>query len=156
MKEVKIYCDGACSGNPGPGGWGCILIYKGIEKEASGFEEDTTNNRMELTAAIKALEMLKEPCMVNVFTDSSYLYNTFAQKWIDNWLMNGWKNASKKPVENSDLWKQILNLSKVHKITWNKVKGHADNPLNNRCDALATGEIKNFKKNRGKEEQGEN
>lgn len=142
MKEVKIYTDGACSGNPGPGGWGAILLYKGNEKELSGFAAETTNNRMELLAAIRALDALKEPCKVELYTDSAYLYNGFTKGWIYNWNRNGWKTSQKKPVENRELWEQLLAHSKKHEISWNKVKGHADNLLNNRCDALATGEIK--------------
>jgi len=142
MKEVKIYTDGACSGNPGPGGWGAILIYKEIQKEMSGYDPETTNNRMELMAAIKALDALKEPCKVALYTDSAYLCNGFAKGWIYNWNRNGWRTSQKKPVENRELWEQLLAHSRKHEISWNKVKGHADNPLNNRCDALATGEIK--------------
>jgi len=142
MKDVTIYTDGACSGNPGPGGWGAILIYKDIKKEMSGYAAETTNNRMELLAAISALDALKEPCKVSLYTDSAYLCNGFVQGWIYNWNRNGWKTSQKKPVENRELWEKLLKHSKTHEIAWNKVKGHADNPLNNRCDELATGEIK--------------
>ena len=142
MKEVTIYTDGACSGNPGPGGWGAILEFKGIEKEISGFEANTTNNRMELTAAGKALSLLKEDCIVKLYSDSAYLVNGFQQKWILGWQKNGWKNSKKEPVLNSDLWKELVALDKRHRITWIKVKGHSDNVKNNRCDELATGEIK--------------
>lgn len=142
MKEVTIYTDGACSGNPGPGGWGAILIYKENKKEMSGYAAETTNNRMELLAAIRALDALKEPCAVSLYTDSAYLCNGFSKGWIYNWNRNGWKTSQKKPVENRELWEQLLKHSQTHKISWNKVKGHADNPLNNRCDELATGEIK--------------
>ncbi|WP_350494240.1 ribonuclease HI [Thermoanaerobacterium sp. R66] len=142
MPEVIIYTDGACSGNPGPGGWGAILIYKDTVKEISGYEENTTNNRMELTAAIEALKMLKRPCKVNLYSDSSYLINAFNQKWIDNWLKKGWIKSDKTPVENKDLWLKLLDLSSIHQIKWIKVKGHADNEYNNRCDKLATDEIK--------------
>ncbi len=142
MKEVTIYTDGACSGNPGPGGWGAILEFKGIEKEISGFEANTTNNRMELTAAVKALSLLKEDCIVKLYSDSAYLVNGFQQKWILGWQKNGWKNSKKEPVLNSDLWKELVALDKRHRITWIKVKGHSDNVKNNRCDELATGEIK--------------
>lgn len=142
MKEVTIYTDGACSGNPGPGGWGAILEFKGIEKEISGFEANTTNNRMELTAAVKALSLLKEDCIVKLYSDSAYLVNGFQQKWILGWQKNGWKNSKKEPVLNSDLWKELVALDKRHRITWIKVKGHNDNVKNNRCDELATGEIK--------------
>ena len=142
MKEVTIYTDGACSGNPGPGGWGAILEFKGIEKEISGFEANTTNNRMELTAAVKALSLLKEDCIVKLYSDSAYLVNGFQQKWILGWQKNGWKNSKKEPVLNSDLWKELVALDRRHRITWIKVKGHSDNVKNNRCDELATGEIK--------------
>ena len=142
MKEVTIYTDGACSGNPGPGGWGAILEFKGIEKEISGFEANTTNNRMELTAAVKALSLLKEDCIVKLYSDSAYLVNGFQQKWILGWQKNGWKNSKKEPVLNSDLWKELVALDKRHRITWIKVKGHSDNVKNNRCDELATGDIK--------------
>ena len=142
MKKVTIYTDGACSGNPGPGGWGAILIYKDQKLELSGFEAHTTNNRMELLAPIEALSRLKEPCEVDVYSDSAYLVNAFLQNWLVNWVRRGWLKSDKKPVENRDLWEQILKLSQTHRITWHKAKGHADNPLNNRCDALATGEIR--------------
>lgn len=140
--RVSIYTDGACSGNPGPGGWAAILIASGKEKEISGFEASTTNNRMELTAAIKALEALNVPCEVEIFSDSSYLVNAFLQNWIVNWKMNGWRNASKGPVSNEDLWHILDDLSQVHDIKWIKVKGHADDPYNNRCDKLAVEQIK--------------
>ena len=142
MKEVTIYTDGACSGNPGPGGWGAILEFRGIEKEISGSVPNTTNQRMELTAALKALELLKEPCFVQLHSDSAYLIRGFNENWLGKWEQNGWKNSKKEPVSNEDLWKALLEQNRRHKITWIKVKGHSDNPLNNRCDALATGEIK--------------
>ena len=142
MKTVDIYTDGACSGNPGPGGFGAILMYKDNKKEISGFERDTTNNRMELTAAIEALELLKEPCEVNIYSDSSYLVNAFSKGWIYNWMKNGWKTESKDPVKNEDLWRRLAEKNRVHKIKFIKVKGHADNEYNNRCDFLATNEIK--------------
>jgi len=142
VKKVMIYTDGACSGNPGPGGWGAILIYKEKKLELSGFAEHTTNNRMELLAAIEALSRLKEPCEVDVYSDSAYLTNAFLQNWLGNWVRRGWIKSDKKPVENRDLWESLLEFSRVHRISWYKVKGHADNPLNNRCDELATGEIK--------------
>lgn len=141
MKKIEIYTDGACSGNPGAGGWGAVLFYKNIKKEISGFCENTTNNQMELTAVIKALEKLKEPCDITLYSDSAYLINAFTQGWIENWQHNGFKNSNKKPVQNVDLWKQIIDFNNLHKITWIKVKGHADNEFNNRCDQLATGEI---------------
>lgn len=146
MKEVKIYTDGACSGNPGPGGWGAVLLYGVHKKEISGFVPDTTNNRMELTAAIQALAALKEPCKVDLFTDSAYLCNAINKAWLPNWQKNGWKNASKKPVENQDLWQMIVEQMSVHQVSFHKVKGHADNEFNNRCDALATGAVQNRSK----------
>jgi len=142
MKAVTIYTDGACSGNPGPGGYGAILEYNGQKKEISGYEPETTNNRMELTAAIRALEALKEPCKVELYTDSSYLCNAFSQRWIQRWQSNGWKTASKKPVENQDLWTSLAELTEIHMVCWHKVKGHADNDSNNRCDQLARDAIK--------------
>ena len=142
MKQVTIYTDGACSGNPGPGGWGAILIYREQRLELSGYEARTTNNRMELLAPIQALSRLKEPCSVKVYSDSAYLVNAFRQHWLENWVRRNWLKSDKKPVENKDLWKQILAFTQQHQIEWIKVKGHADNPLNNRCDELATGEIK--------------
>jgi len=146
MKKVTIYTDGACSGNPGDGGWGAVLFYKNIKREISGFEENTTNNKMELTAAIKALEMVKEPCEIELYSDSAYLINAFNQDWITNWQMNGFRNASKKPVLNVEMWQKLIEFNTVHKITWIKVKGHADNEFNNRCDQLATGEIEKHRK----------
>ena len=137
MKKVDIYTDGACSYNPGPGGWAAVLIYKGNEKEISGYEPESTNNRMELTAVLQALQALKEACYVTVYTDSAYIHNAFAKGWINNWQANGWKTASKKPVENQDLWKGIIELAKKHRVTWKKVKGHADDKYNNICDKLA-------------------
>ncbi|PKM82083.1 MAG: ribonuclease HI [Firmicutes bacterium HGW-Firmicutes-14] len=142
MKEVVIYTDGACSGNPGPGGWGAVLMFGPHAKEISGFEPSTTNNRMELTAAIKALKALKEPCAVTLYSDSAYLVNTFKQGWLAKWQVNGWKTSNKGPVENQDLWKELLDLIDRHKVNWMKVKGHADNEYNNRCDLLAREEIK--------------
>ena len=141
MKKVTIYTDGACSGNPGAGGWGAVLFYKDQMREMSGFEENTTNNKMELTAAIKALERLKEPCEVELYSDSAYLVNAFLEGWLTKWQMNGFKSSNKKPVQNVDLWQKLIELNNIHKITWIKVKGHADNVYNNMCDALATGEI---------------
>lgn len=141
MKEVTIYTDGACSGNPGPGGYGAILQFNGISKEISGYESSTTNNRMELRAAIEALSALKEPCKVNLYSDSAYLVNAFRLGWLANWQKNGWVNSKKQPVENQDLWQRLWQLAKIHRVTWLKVKGHADNPYNNRCDELARMEI---------------
>ena len=142
MKQVTIYTDGACSGNPGPGGWGAILMYRDKKLELSGYEAQTTNNRMELLAPIQALSRLKEPCEVDVYSDSAYLVNAFRQHWLDNWQRHNWLRSNKKPVENQDLWQALLKHTQIHLIRWHKVKGHADNPYNNRCDALATGEIK--------------
>ena len=142
MKQVKIYTDGACSGNPGPGGWGVVLIFKGIRREISGYDPHTTNNRMELTAAIEALSALKEPCEVLLYSDSSYLVNAFLQRWLMGWQQRNWVKSDKKPVENKDLWQKLLELTGVHSVTWIKVKGHADNQENNRCDELATLAIK--------------
>lgn len=141
MKQVEIYTDGACSGNPGPGGWGVILIHSDIEKELSGFAEHTTNQRMELLAAIEGLKALKIPCEVKLYSDSAYLINAFNQHWIDNWQRNGWMNSQKKPVENQDLWQELLSLTQKHKLQWIKVKGHHDNIRNNRCDELARNAI---------------
>ena len=141
MKQVELYTDGACSGNPGPGGYGIVLRYKGIEKEFSGFADNTTNNRMEITAVVEGFKLLKEPCEVTVYSDSAYTLNAFLLGWIENWQQNNWKTAGKKPVLNVDLWQELLDVIKPHKVTWIKVKGHADNELNNRCDALARKQI---------------
>ncbi|HOQ23887.1 MAG TPA: ribonuclease HI [Bacillota bacterium] len=137
MAEVEIYTDGACSGNPGPGGWGAVLLAKGQRKELSGAEPQTTNQRMELTAAIGALSALKRPCQVRLYSDSAYLINAFKQRWFDRWQQNGWRNSKGQAVENQDLWQELLRLAAIHRIEWVKVKGHADNVENNRCDALA-------------------
>ena len=145
MKKVTIYTDGACSGNPGPGGWGALLIYKGTEKPLSGFEPDTTNNRMEMTAVLEALAALKEPCAVTLYTDSAYIHNAFEKGWIDRWLRNGWKTAAKKPVENKDLWQGILDLLDTHTVSWRKVKGHSGDKYNEICDKLAREAIKSQK-----------
>jgi len=145
MKKVILYTDGACSGNPGPGGWGAILMYKETKKEISGAEESTTNNRMEVTAVIEGLSLLKYPCEVDVYSDSAYTVNAFSKRWIYGWRENGWKKADGKEVLNSDLWEKLYNLCSIHKVSFIKVKGHADNEYNNRCDALATGAIKNLR-----------
>ncbi len=145
MKKVTIYTDGACSGNPGPGGWGAVLIYNGIEKEMSGAEKDTTNNRMELFAAISALRALKEPCEVELYSDSAYLCNAINEQWLFDWKQKNWRNASKKDVKNVDLWEELITLMGLHRITFIKVKGHADNVYNNRCDKLATTAILTIK-----------
>lgn len=146
MKEVTIYTDGACSGNPGLGGWGAVLIYKDRKKEISGAVENTTNNQMEITAVIKALELLKESCNIKIYSDSAYVVNAFLNGWIDNWQKNNWRNSSKEPVKNKELWLNLIELLSPHIVTWIKVKGHADNEYNNRCDLLATTAIKEFKK----------
>ena len=136
-KQVTIYTDGACSGNPGPGGWGCVLMYRQHRRESSGGAENTTNNRMEITAALEALKLLKEPCEVDLYTDSAYLCNALEKKWLETWSRNGWKTASKSNVENQDLWKELLIQLQRHEVKFHKVKGHADNEYNNRCDKLA-------------------
>lgn len=141
MKKVVIYTDGACSGNPGPGGWGAVLMYGQFKKEISGGEKMTTNNRMELMAAISALNALKEPCEVDLFTDSAYLCRAFSENWVTNWQRNGWKTSGKKEVENRDLWELLIAHTHKHSISWHKVKGHSDNAYNNRCDGLARGAI---------------
>lgn len=143
MKKVIIYTDGACSGNPGDGGWAAILKYGEHEKYISGYEANTTNNQMELKAAIEALKCLKEPCEVELYSDSAYLINGFEKKWLEKWKRNGWINSSKDEVKNIDLWKELDRLNSIHRIEWIKVKGHSDNEYNNRCDKMATGEIKN-------------
>ena len=142
MEEVTIYTDGACSGNPGPGGWGTILMYNENKKEISGGKDNTTNNVMELTAVIEGLKLLKFPCKVKLYSDSAYVVNAFNQKWIYGWLKNGWKNASKEPVKNKELWQELYELTKIHEFEFIKVKGHADNEYNNRCDELARNAIK--------------
>ena len=141
MKDIVLYTDGACSGNPGPGGWGVVLEYAGNRKELSGYDPDTTNNRMELLAVVQGLKSLKEPCNVEVFTDSTYVYNAFSQQWIEKWIKNDWRNSNRQQVSNLDLWQQLLPLLDIHNVNFNKVKGHADNELNNRCDKLARTEI---------------
>ncbi len=144
MKQVTLYTDGACSGNPGVGGWGAVLMFKGFEKRISGAEEATTNNRMELFAVISGLECLKEPCEVTVYSDSAYTVNAFNNGWIYGWEKDGWKKADNKQVLNTDLWQRLLALTRTHRVKFVKVKGHADNEYNNICDKLATDAIKNF------------
>ena len=146
MKEVVLYTDGACSGNPGLGGWGAILIYKGKEKILAGGEKMTTNNRMELMAVIKGLEAIKESCKVDIYSDSAYVVNAFLQDWVSKWKTNGWR-SSKGQVLNLDLWQRLLAEMEKHEIVWHKVKGHADNENNNRCDAFARGEIDKLRLN---------
>ncbi len=142
MKKVTIYTDGACSGNPGPGGWGAILMYEDVKKEISGGQKETTNNVMEITAVIEGLKLLKYPCEVDLYSDSAYVVNAFNQKWIANWKKNGWKNAQKESVKNRELWEELDYLTTVHKVSFIKVKGHSDNEYNNRCDELARKAIK--------------
>lgn len=145
MKNVEIYTDGACSGNPGKGGWGAILVYKGVEKEISGADADTTNNRMELTAVIEALKILKEPCNVTLTTDSKYVCDAINQKWVYSWKKNGWKKADKKPALNVDLWEKLLNLLEKHNVTFVWVRGHNGHSYNERCDTLAVSEYMKIK-----------
>ena len=144
MDEVTIYTDGACSGNPGPGGWGAILMLGENRKEISGGSENTTNNIMELTAVIEALKILKRPCKVKIYSDSAYVVNAFLQKWIYGWMKKGWKTAGGDPVKNKELWQELYSLTKTHDVTFIKVKGHADNEFNNRCDEMAVAESKKF------------
>ena len=144
MEEITIYTDGACSGNPGPGGWGAILMMGDVRKEISGGSENTTNNIMELSAVIEALKLLKRPCKVTVFSDSAYVVNAFNQKWIYGWIKKNWRTAGGDPVKNKELWQELYSLTKVHDVTFNKVKGHADNEFNNRCDEMAVAESKKF------------
>ena len=145
-KIVEIYTDGACSGNPGAGGWAAILLYKNFKREISGAEESTTNNRMELTAIIKGLQMLKEPCQVTIYSDSAYSVEPFLKNWIEGWVMRGWRTAGKDDVKNVDLWKELLSLMQIHDVSYVKVKGHSDNELNNRCDKLAVAAYKELQK----------
>lgn len=142
--EVIIYTDGACSGNPGPGGWGALLIWNGNEKELTGGAPNSTNNRMEMRAVIEALKALKRPCHVKIHSDSALIVNAFKQDWIGSWIKRGWKKANKKPVENQDLWKEMLEAMEDHRVSWIKVKGHADNELNNRVDRLAVEASKKY------------
>lgn len=142
MDKVTIYTDGACSGNPGPGGWGSILMSGTNQKEISGGKKDTTNNVMELTAVIEALKLLKRPCEVDLYSDSAYVVNAFLQNWISGWMKNNWKNSSKEEVKNKELWQELVSLTQTHKVTFHKVKGHSDNEYNNRCDELARNAIK--------------
>lgn len=145
MKKVEIFTDGACSGNPGPGGWGAILRCGNTEKELSGGERDTTNNRMELTAVISALKALKYPCEVNVTTDSKYVYESVTKGWVYSWQKNNWRKADKKPALNPDLWEELLKLLDIHNVTFTWVKGHNEHPENERCDKLAVAECNKFK-----------
>ena len=144
MKQIEIYTDGACSGNPGPGGWGAVLRYNGRKKEISGGEAQTTNNRMELTAVIAALECLKEPCAVELYSDSKYVIDALSKGWAVSWRKKGWIKSDKKPALNVDLWERLLKLPEAHEMHYHWVKGHADNEYNNRCDALAVAEREKF------------
>ena len=144
MKTVTIYTDGACSGNPGPGGWGAILEWNGVEKELSGGENPTTNNRMELLAVISALEKLNQSCIVELYSDSKYVIDSLTKGWLDSWIKNGWRKADKKPVLNIDLWERLLPLLDKHEVHYHWVKGHAENEKNNRCDQMAVAESKKF------------
>jgi len=144
MKTVTIYTDGACSGNPGPGGWGAVLRYQNVEKELSGGEAETTNNRMELTAVIRALECLNQSCVVELYSDSKYVIDALSLGWAKGWQARGWKKPDKKPALNPDLWQQLLELTERHEMRYHWVKGHADNPYNNRCDQLAVAESRKF------------
>ena len=142
MKTVTLYTDGACSGNPGPGGWGAILEYQGHEKELSGGEKNTTNNRMELTAVIEGLQALKESCVVELYSDSKYVIDGLSKGWAESWRKNGWRKADKKPALNPDLWETLLILTEKHEMRYHWVKGHAENPKNNRCDEMAVAQSK--------------
>ena len=144
MKTVTIYTDGACSGNPGPGGWGAILEWNGVEKEISGGAADTTNNRMELTAVIEALALLKEPCVVELYSDSKYVIDGLEKGWAKGWRARGWVKSDKKPALNPDLWERLLALTDRHEMHYHWVKGHAENEKNNRCDQMAVAESKKF------------
>ena len=145
MKKLSIYTDGACSGNPGPGGWGAILVYNGIEKVMSGGEAHTTNNRMELMAAITGLEALKEPCEVTLYSDSKYMIDAIQQRWVYKWKANGWMRNKKDPALNPDLWQRLLDQLDRHQVTLIWVKGHAGHPENERCDALAVAAASRYK-----------
>ena len=144
MKHIDIYTDGSCRCNPGPGGWGAILVYNGIEKELSGGEADTTNNRMELTAVIKALQALKEPCEITLTSDSKYVIDAITNGWAESWKANGWKKADRTKALNPDLWETLLDEIKRHEITYVWVKGHAGHPYNERCDKMAQNESGRF------------
>lgn len=147
MKYIELFTDGACSGNPGPGGWGAVLRYQGREKELCGGEKDTTNNRMELTAAIMGLSALKEPCEVRLVTDSKYVADGITKGWAESWQKNNWRKADKKPALNPDLWEKLLELIKIHNVTIEWVKGHAGHPENERCDQLAVNYYKQLQEN---------
>ena len=145
MKQVTIYTDGACSGNPGPGGWGAVLMYGAHKRELSGGEADTTNNRMELTAVIRALSLLKEPCIVELWSASKYVIDGLSKGWAKGWKAKGWVKSDKKPALNPDLWDELLRLEGIHTLRYHWVKGHAENEFNNRCDELAVAESRKFR-----------
>ncbi|MGE4353245.1 MAG: ribonuclease HI [Oscillospiraceae bacterium] len=149
MKTITLYTDGACSGNPGPGGWGAILIYKGQKKEMSGGDIMTTNNRMELTAVIEGLKALREPCRVELYSDSKYVIDALEKGWAVSWRVREWRKPDKKPALNADLWANLLSLCEKHDVHCNWVKGHADNPYNNRCDEMAVTQWQNLKSELG-------
>ena len=144
QKRIEIFTDGACSGNPGPGGWGAILRWNGVEKELSGGAPETTNNRMELTAAVEALSALKEPCRVVLCSDSKYLIDAVTKRWVYAWQKNGWIKSDKKPALNADLWQKLLPLLEIHDVSFVWVKGHNEHPENERCDRLAVAESRKF------------
>ena len=146
-KKIFVFTDGSCSGNPGPGGWGCILKYNSTEKELCGGEKNTTNNRMEMTAVIQALKALKEPCDVELYTDSQYICNSINNEWVFSWKKNGWKKADKKPALNIELWEEILKLIEIHNVNFNWIKGHAGHPENERCDKLAVEQTAYYSEN---------
>ncbi|HIV87349.1 MAG TPA: ribonuclease HI [Candidatus Pygmaiobacter gallistercoris] len=145
MKQVTIFTDGACSGNPGPGGWGAILRYRGIERAISGGAAETTNNRMELTAVLQAFSLLKEPCEVTLCSDSKYVMDGLSKGWAESWRRNGWRKSDKKPALNADLWQQLLEVIRPHRIHYQWIKGHAGHPENERCDAMAVAESQKFR-----------
>ena len=145
MKHVEIFTDGACQGNPGPGGWGAILRFNGVEKEISGGDPDTTNNRMELMGVISALRLLKEPCIVELYSDSKYVIDALTKGWAKGWRARGWVKGDKKPALNPDLWEKLLDLCEIHTVRCHWVKGHAENPYNNRCDELAVAESQKYR-----------
>jgi len=151
MKEVTIYTDGACSGNPGVGGWAAVMMYNGHKKEISGYVKETTNNRMELFAVVQGLRALKEPCRVELYSDSSYVVKAFNEGWIENWQKRGWKTAGSVEVKNQDLWKALLYEVNKNEVKFIWVKGHDENPYNNRCDELAVAAIKQCKENNSME-----
>ena len=145
LKTVTLYTDGACSGNPGPGGWGAILMFRGVKKELRGGDSMTTNNRMELMGVITALERLTEPCMVDLYSDSKYVVDGITKGWAKSWRAKGWIKSDKKPAKNPELWGRLLDLLDKHQVQFHWVKGHADNPFNNRCDELAVAAYQQYK-----------